>query len=329
MAEALRRDISIIIPCYNAAGYLTECLAALNQQSMARDRYEVIVVDDGSTDNTAQVAEGVCDRCIRTPNRGSAAARNRGVRESTGSVLLFTDADCVPRHDWIEKMTVPFDDPEISGVKGVYRTRQAGLVARFVQAEYEVKYSRMIKQVWIDFVDTYSAGFRRYVFTGLGGFDERYPGASVEDQEFSFRVAEAGYRMVFVPDAVVWHRHADSLGRYFRKKMNIGYWKVLVLKRHPGKLVRDSHTPQLLKLQLPIAFLMPATLLMAPFTTWIPFYGVAGVFLVAGGREILHCYRRYGIVLAACSPVILWVRSTGLGLGLLQGLVHSMKRSPV
>lgn len=329
MADHSCRDISVIIPCFNASGYLSECLESLNRQTMQRDRYEIVVVDDGSSDNTAQVAESACDKCIRTPNRGSAAARNRGVNESGGALLLFTDADCVPRHDWIEKMTAPFVNPEISGAKGVYQTRQTGLVARFVQAEYEVKYSRMMKQTCIDFVDTYSAGFRRCVFTGLGGFDERYPGASVEDQEFSFRVAEAGHKMVFVPDAVVWHRHADSLGRYFRKKMNIGYWKVLVLKRHPGKLVRDSHTPQLLKLQLPIAFLMAAALLSAPFTTLIPFFIAAGFFLGAGGREILHCYRRYGIVLAAYSPVLLLVRSTGLGLGLLRGLIHSMKRSPL
>ncbi len=327
MMEQPPEKISIVIPCYNASGYLAESLQALNRQSVVRARYEVIVVDDGSTDDTFQVAEPLCDKCIRTTNRGPAAARNTGVNESSGSLILFTDADCIPQPDWIEKMIAPFDNPDIVGVKGAYRTRQTRLVARFVQAEYEVKYARMAKQPFIDFIDTYSAGFRRDIFLELGGFDERYPGASVEDQEFSFRVAEAGYKMVFMPDAIVTHRHAETLRHYFRKKMNIGYWKTMVLKRHPTKMARDSHTPQLLKLQLPLAFLMVATLLVKPWITWIPVIGTTGVFLICGFPEILHCYKRYGLMQAVSSPIIMWVRSIGLGLGLLRGILFSVGQS--
>ena len=327
MAGQSPKKISVIIPCYNASGYLSECLKALKRQSVDRDRYEIIVVDDGSSDDTFQVAEPVCDKCIRTVNRGPAAARNTGVNKSSGALILFTDADCIPQPDWIEKMIAPFDDPDIVGVKGAYRTQQTRLVARFVQAEYEVKYARMAKQPFIDFIDTYSAGFRRTVFQELGGFDERYPGASVEDQEFSFRVAEAGHKMVFVPDAIVTHRHAETLGHYFRKKMNIGYWKTMVLKRHPTKMVRDSHTPQLLNLQLPLAFLMAATFLAAPWITWFPLISITAVFLISGFPEILHCLRRCGLMPAICSPIIMWVRSVGLGLGLIRGTLFPAGKS--
>ena len=105
----------------------------------------------------------------------------------------------------------------------------------------------------IDFVDTYSAAYRRDIFLANGGFDSTFPTASVEDQEFSFRLAEKGYRLVFVPAAKVFHRHNHTLSAYIRRKFLIGYWKVLVTRRHPGRAVRDSHTPQALKLQMGLA----------------------------------------------------------------------------
>jgi hypothetical protein len=152
--------VSVIVPAYNAEATLGDCLAAL--------------------------------QLIRQPNAGPAAARNRGVQAARGEILLFTDADCAPTPDWIERLTEPFRAPEVAGAKGVYRTRQRELVARFVQLEYEDKYARMSRQDRIDFVDTYSAAYRRDVFLANGGFDALFPAASVEDQEFSFRLARKG-----------------------------------------------------------------------------------------------------------------------------------------
>lgn len=310
-----------MIPCYNAEKHVARCLEALGEQTVERHRYEIVVVDDGSGDRTSTIAAPLCDRLIRITNSGPASARNKGVAESSGDLILFTDSDCVPQRDWIEKMIEPFGNAEVAGVKGAYRTEQARWVARFVQAEYEFKYRRMAKLRFIDFVDTYAAAFRRTVFLELGGFDERFPGASVEDQEFSFRLAEAGFRMVFVPDAIVFHHHADTLAWYFRKKKNIGYWKVMVLRRHPGKIVADSHTPQSLKLQLPLAFLLGLSVIAIPVTGLVLTGLCTLLFLLSGLPEILHCYAGWGIVSAARAPIALWVRSMGLGLGLISGFL--------
>ncbi len=320
------KKISIIIPCFNAGTYIHKCLKSLNTQSIDRDRYEVIVVDDGSDDNTADAAAGHCDQIIRTPNKGPASARNTGVRHASGSIVLFTDADCVPFYDWIEQMVAPFSDSGIAGVKGAYRSEQREWVAVFVQTEYEFKYKRLLNEKYIDFIDTYSAGFRRTVFDSVGGFNESYPGASVEDQEFSFRVARAGFKMVFVPDALVMHMHADSLWWYFRKKMNIGYWKVMVLQEHPSKMVKDSHTPQTLKLQLPGAFLTIVSLMILPISGFYPLFFSILLFLVPALNEILHCYKKTGFVSAVRAPLILWIRSIALGMGLIKGLFHSLIR---
>lgn len=239
--------VSVIVPAYNAAATLPACLAALQHQTRPPD--EILVIDDGSTDGTAAAAKAAGIRVIQQSQRGPAAARNCGVRVACGNVVLFTDADCEPLPDWVERMLIPFADPSIVGVKGSYRSRQRDLIARMVQAEFEDKYERMRRCTTIDFIDTYSAAYRRVVFLQAGGFNEVFPQASVEDVELSFRLAERGARLVFAPQAQVWHQHSTSLLQYLRKKARYGFWRALVYRWHPRKIRGDSHTDPILKIQ--------------------------------------------------------------------------------
>ena len=173
---------------------------------------EILVVNDGSTDNTVNVVErysGV--RLITQANAGPAAARNHGAIEAQGTIILFTDDDCVPMPEWLNAMLRPFEDPEVVGVKGVYRTTQKSLVARFVQIEYEDRYRLMAGLSSIDFIDTYSAAFRRERFLEMTGYDTSFPIACAEDIELSYRMSARGWKMRFVPGAIVYHTHADTL----------------------------------------------------------------------------------------------------------------------
>jgi lipopolysaccharide/colanic/teichoic acid biosynthesis glycosyltransferase/glycosyltransferase involved in cell wall biosynthesis len=327
--------ISVIIPAYNAEDTLRDCLAALQNQSLARDQYEIIVVDDGSTDRTAEIARQHKVRLIRQPNAGPAAARNQGAQAARGEVLLFTDADCEPLSDWIERMTEPFCDPDIVGAKGVYKTRQRELVARFVQQEYEDKYARLFRQERIDFVDTYSAAYRRDVFLANGGFDTLFPTASVEDQEFSFRLARKGYRLVFVSQAAVYHRHDTTLGEYWQRKFGIGYWKALLLHWHPERAVRDSHTPQVLKVQIGLMGLLGLFLLLAPLwtqTCWLAL-AVAAIFILTTVPFLYRTIRQDPAVAAGGLLFLAW-RALALGTGLAAGFVQfarqpSPRRPPI
>jgi glycosyltransferase involved in cell wall biosynthesis len=317
--------ISIIIPAYNAAETLPACLAALKAQTLAADEYEIIVIDDGSTDQTARIARRAGVRVASQANAGAGAARNHGARLARGELLLFTDADCIPASDWAACLAASFTDPAIAGAKGVYRTCQPDMAARFVQLEYQDRYDRMQGSESIDFVDTYSAAYRRDLFLAMGGFDTHYPGATVEDQEFSFRLAEAGHRLVFVPQAVVWHRHDRTVAEYARRKYQIGYWKALVVRQHPDKLVRDSHTPQVIKLQMGLAamgggFLALGLLLnRRPAVTlgWLAWLG-----LLLSGLPLYKKIARQDPPVLLPAPLFIFVRAWALGLGFFLGNVR-------
>lgn len=313
-------EISIVVPALNAERTIGSCLQGLLEQSVSRERYEVIVVDDGSTDDTGQVVERSGATLITQAQQGPAAARNQGVSVAKGDIVLFTDADCVPEAHWVQEMIRPFEDGEIAGVKGVYRTGQRGIIPRFVQCEYEERYELMAKERWIDFIDTYSAGYRREIFLAEGGFDTRYPSASVEDQEFSFRLAERGHKMVFSPRAVVYHQHPATLAEYFRRKFNIGYWKVMVLRRHPGKAVRDSHTPQMVKIQMGLAVLLVPLLALVLLRSSFCSFSVLTLvlFLISALPFIVKALHRDPVV-GLLSPFLLFVRALALGLGMVKG----------
>ncbi len=315
--------ISVIVPAYNAEATLDACLAALQTQTLSRERYEILVVDDGSIDRTADIACTHNVRLIQQSNSGPALARNRGAREAVGDLLLFTDADCVPASDWMERMIVPFSDSEIVGVKGTYRTRQTALVSRFVQQEYEGKYLRMARRDTIDFIDTYSAAYRRDVFLANEGFDGSFPTASVEDQEFSFRLARKGYKMVFVPDAVVYHHHDRTIWDYVRRKFGIGYWKALLLRWHPKRVVQDSHTPQVIKLQIGLAGIL--ILLLLATIIWPPaWWGALAVMIVFVLTTLPFLVRtlRSDPPVATVVPLLLSVRALALGTGLTAGFLR-------
>jgi len=307
---------SVVIPAYNAAAGLPAGLAALQQQTYPADRLEVIVVDDGSTDATAAVAAAGGARVLRQDNRGPAAARNRGARAAQGAIVLFTDADCVPTPTWVAAMLAPFADPAVSGVKGAYRTRQRSLVARFAQAEFEDRYQLQSRGATIDVVDSYAAAFRRDFFLAAGGYDERFWTATTEDTELSYRLAEAGARLVFAPQAIVYHTHPATLRRYLQVKFARGYWKLVVYRMHAGKALTDSYTPQVMKAQ---SALVGALLALAPpAAAWRPlrrvWLALAAILLVSTWPFTAFVARR-DLPVAFCTPAIVILRALVIGAG--------------
>jgi glycosyltransferase involved in cell wall biosynthesis len=321
-------SVSIIIPTFNGAARIGNCLDALLAQSLGRE-VEILVVNDGSTDGTAAVVgrySGV--RLITQANAGPAAARNRGAIEARGAILLFTDDDCVPMPDWLDAMLAPFADPEVVGAKGIYRTRQRRLAARFVQIEYEDKYRLMAGLSNIDFIDTYSAGFVRERFLEMSGYDTSFPVACAEDIELSYRMSARGWKMKFVPAAIVYHTHPETFSAYLKKKYKFAFWRMLAVRKNPSKGVKDSHTPQIMKLQLLFApALICAVAIDLAARPAIPAsLLVVAAFLLSTLPFTMRAMRRDPVV-AILSPAILAARACAQMLGVTAGTINARRKS--
>jgi cellulose synthase/poly-beta-1,6-N-acetylglucosamine synthase-like glycosyltransferase len=224
-------------------------------------------------------------------------------------------------------MLASFNDPEVVGAKGIYRTHQKSLVARFVQIEYEDRYHLMSSQPSIDFIDTYSAAFRRDRFLEMNGYDTSFPVACAEDIELSYRMSARGWKMKFAPAAIVYHTHPDSLWRYLKKKYKFAFWRVLAVRKNPGKGVKDSHTPQIMKLQLLFA---PALLVSVAFDlvmrpTVIASVFVLATFLLSTLPFALRAMTK-DLVVGLISPLLLAARAGAQFLGVAGGLIYSRRK---
>jgi GT2 family glycosyltransferase len=221
---------SVIVPTFQRADSLERCLDALGAQTFERDRFEVIVVDDGSAvPPRAAVAraarEGALEvRLIEKPNAGPAAARNTGADAARGEYVVFTDDDCRPDPGWLRAIDAM-----------AAREPGCAIGGRVVNALGDGLYSsasQLLIEFLYDYYNVDESGGRFFItsnlalparsFRQMGGFDVSFPLAAAEDRDLCDRWREAGFRMLYCDEAVVHHAHALSLPSFCRQHFNYG-----------------------------------------------------------------------------------------------------------
>jgi len=235
--------ISIIIPAYNAEKTIRACVNAALHQDASGISMEVIVVDDGSTDATAEILK-TFDRVLYfyQANAGPAAARNHGARRASGDILFFTDADCIPQPDWIRKIMDCFISEHLDAAAGSYGiSNPESLLARCVHQEILYRHQKRMGD-WIEVFGSYNVAIRQEVFNRIGGFNEGYRFPSGEDNDLSYRLRQAGVRIRFVKDARVDHAHPVDVWRYLREQFRHGLWRVKMYRAFPEKIAGDGYT---------------------------------------------------------------------------------------
>lgn len=319
---------SVVIPVYNGEKTLRVCLEALQKQTVGREEYEIIVVNDGSTDGSANIAKSCSDLYLYQLNQGPAAARNAGAFKARGDIILFTDSDCEPMQNWIEEMVRPFQsNPDVVGVKGAYLSKQKEIMARFVQIEYETRYEFMKQYEYIDFIDTYAAAYKKEVFFEFNGFDSDFPIAMTEDTELSYRIAAAGYKMVFNPDATVYHHHPTSFLYYLKRKYRAAYWRMLAVKKNREKIGGDTHTPNNIKYQiatLPIVLI--GIIVFSVSGNILLLFTAISLFLISCWRFVMYGIKKDTLI-SIVSPFLIAFRTLvyiiGLSFGVLRFLIRN------
>ena len=219
---------SIIIPTYTRPKQLASCLQAVAQLDYAKEHFEVIVVDDGSPEPphslVASFDERVDIKLISQPNAGPASARNRGAAHAQGEFLAFTDDDCAPEAGWLQGLAnclAAQPDHLVGGQ--VVNALEENLFSTATQLLLSYLYSRYNHPPeQATFFTTNNFALSTARFKQVGGFDTTFPLAAGEDREFCDRWLHHGYRMTYVPEAVVYHAHALSLTRFCRQHFNYG-----------------------------------------------------------------------------------------------------------
>lgn len=238
--------ISVIIPTHNRHQSLKACLSSLLAQTQEPCRFEVIVVDDGSTDGTALVVSAFAERSpfpvrlVRLQSsRGPGGARNAGIVGASGDLIAFVDDDVLVEPDWMSAIEKWFEDPTVVGMEGRTEVKPREEVTPFTHQTEVLKGGRF---------PTCNMIFRKTVLDQVGGFCERFfdPRTGVhfrEDQDLAFRVLDQGGRIIFAPDVKAVHPPSPptwnrpwNLARRYR-------FDGLLLRRHPRRFWRevDAH----------------------------------------------------------------------------------------
>ena len=213
--------VSVIVPVYNTAEYVDRCLAALLAQDYPRDRYEVIAVDNGSTDDSRRRLLNHPVVVVDEPKRGSYAARNTGIRASTGDVLAFTDSDCAPSTQWLRTIKAALERPGIQVVQGERMVVSASQLLLAIN-RYECNKDAYVfrgDQALKYYGYTNNMAMRRSTWERYGPFVERDRGA---DTIFVRSVVdgESCHAVIFDPEMVVNHLEMKNF-RDYQKKMFI------------------------------------------------------------------------------------------------------------
>jgi GT2 family glycosyltransferase len=231
------RFVSVVVPTWNRAAVLADCLAALRAQDYPRDRFEVIVVDDGSTDATPQIVREAQGgplpvlRYVRGDHRGPNASRNAGIRIAKGDPICLVDDDVEAPPGWLRELVAgALRHPEAGAVGGRIRVRFEGKAPRFCGREAlvgEAEFDLGDAERAVAEVISANMAVRVWALQAVGMFDEALP-IYGDELEWEKRLARAGHAIVYVPSATLWHRRVGAdlrLSSFFRRylRRGIGY----------------------------------------------------------------------------------------------------------
>ena len=315
--------LSVIVPAYNAGKTIVQVLEAILEQSV-NSGLEVIVVNDASTDRTTELAKRYPVLLLELKeNQGAGFARNYGAKQARGEILVFVDADVVLLPGTLKLIENFFaQNSEFVGVVGNYTELPQDNNFASVYHNLFTVYHHQLSELEIEWFWGALSAIRREVFLKLGGFNTTYPGASAEDIELGYRLAEAGYKICYLPELRGIHLRRFKLGSMLYNDYRKA---VLGLKLYLTRKPRGAH---------PHGFSNPVNgvNLFLVFLSWLAFLGLilAGsmsyflvlvIFWLVNFRFYQFIRQKAGMLYLLAGLILHWLSFNAIALGLLGGLV--------
>ena len=235
--------VSVVVPVRNNQEMIAECIESLLNQDFHKDEFEIIIVDNNSTDNTAEIIKRYPVKYLFEGKTGRTKARNTAIKHASGDIICFTDSDCVAHKSWIRELAQGFNDASIGGVGGKSLGHEvSNLTEKYIELLYE-EYNLSFRSSDPPQIMTGNAAYRARVLEEVGCFDESFE--TSEDYDLSARVFWSGYRLEYAPKAIVYHRHRSNLKKFFAQYFEYGRGYVRFSNKHRSRLNKNMNKTKL------------------------------------------------------------------------------------
>lgn len=238
-----RPTVAVVVPVKDEGHRIRDLVSAIEGQTV--QPLQFVVVDNGSTDDTAAIASSAGAQVIVETRPGSYAARNAGISAVDAEVIAFTDGDCLPRPDWLERLVEPFSDPSVGGVAGridAVETRTAA--QRWALERHLLDQEAAQSHRFLPFAATANVAYRRSILEKLNGFDAAMHSGGDVDLAWRMQV-HAGMRLAYAPEAVVMHHQRERVRPLLRQQRRYGEGHVLLTDRwrHDRRFMESVGAP--------------------------------------------------------------------------------------
>lgn len=244
--DAYRPLVSILAPCYNEGLTLTNCIKGLVDQTY--ENIEILIINDGSTDNTQKVAEGLAlqypkIRVMSKKNGGKASALNYGLEYALGEIVVCIDGDTIFKRDAVERLVSSFDDPKVVAVAGNVRIANASTILSKNQSLEYITGQNLEKRTFsylncVQVISGCIGAFKKDKLKEVGGYSAD---TMVEDMDLTLALAKKGYKIVYNPEAIAYTEGPTDLKSFMKQRYRWSYGRYEVLKKYRGMMFQKRY----------------------------------------------------------------------------------------
>ncbi len=335
MKKTDHQNISVIIPTYNRKSELEKLLFSLNNQTLPPSQFEIIVVDDSSSDGTEEWLAKNMDQFnakisfYARDHGGPGAARNLGMDKACGNILVFTDTDCIAEPEWLEHLIKPFNSEKVGAVGGkeiindkdplLMRCFHYLMTSPLTTGGLRGKKGKRLANFY---PRTFNMAISRKAYQATKGFKKMF---HAEDIELSYRIKQNGLYLVYEDSARVYHRRRNNLTQFLKQIFHMGKARVTLTRLHPSSLEPLHALPALLLLFLLLLIILSICFHPAFFIFKLSL-GLGLLFLIVVGINSalnLHSLKAFFL-----TPLFFILQQGAYGSGFLTSLISVKGQKP-